>query len=231
MTDEAGPDPTAGSLYRPAAFAVDDRGAVVHQVRSVGFGHLVSAADGVLRATPLPFAVDDDLTEVRAHLARANPHGRTVAGGSAMLIVPGADAYVSPRWYPSKAEHAKVVPTWNYEVVHLHGTVEVIDDPRWLRGVVEELTDINEARVSADDGAEPWAVADAPASFTDAMLRAIVGVRLVVERVEAKVKLSQNRPEADRASVRAALRASPHRGDRAVAAAMAEGERSPGAGW
>ena len=102
-----------------------------------------------LAATALPFLIDDELTLLRAHFARGNPHWRTIDGADGMMIVPSADAYVSPRWYPSKAVDGKVVPTWNYELVHLHGTIEIHDDAAWKRQVVEDLTVHNERRASA----------------------------------------------------------------------------------
>ena len=104
------------------------------------------------------------------------------------MIVPSADAYVSPRWYPSKAVDGKVVPTWNYELVHLHGTIEIHDDVAWKRQVVEDLTVHNERRASAAGPGEAWSVDDAPAEFVDQQLKAIVGVELHVTRVEAKRK-------------------------------------------
>ena len=114
----------------------------------------------------------------------------------------GPDAYVSPSWYATKAEHGKVVPTWNYSVVHLRGSIVVHDDPEWVRALVTRLTDRHE---SARD--EPWAVTDAPADYIDKNLRPIIGVEVVVSSVEAKAKLSQNRSEADRAGVAAGLAA------------------------
>jgi len=169
-------------------------------VRSAGYGHLVVVGDDGLTATPMPFLVDDDLTVVRAHLARANSVWRT-APCDALLIVPTVDAYVSPGWYPSKAEHGRVVPTWNYEVVHLHGRLVAHDEAEWVGRLVRDLTEIHEARLP-----DPWSVDDAPPEFVDAQLRAIVGVELDVARVEGKRKLSQNRSEADRTGAIAGLR-------------------------
>jgi transcriptional regulator len=108
------------------------------------------------------------------------------------VIVRGPDAYVTPTWYASKAEHGRVVPTWNYEVIHVHGTVTVHDDTEWLATLVRKLTDQHE-----HDRPAPWSVDDAPERFVAGQLRAIVGVEVAIERVEAKFKLSQNRPEAD----------------------------------
>jgi transcriptional regulator len=133
------------------------------------------------------------------HVARANRHWR-LDGAQSLAIVRGPDAYISPNWYPAKAEHGKVVPTWNYVVAHVHGTLAVHDDREWLRALVTSLTEREEAAMP-----EPWAVTDAPADYIDTMLKAIVGVELRIERVEATRKLSQNRSLADIAGVFAGL--------------------------
>lgn len=184
----------------PAANRVDDEAAIRGFVADRGSGTLVTVGpDGLVDATLLPVLWADGL--VVAHLARANDHWRRMATGAAgLLVVQGPEAYVSPSWYPSKAEHGRDVPTWNYSAVHLRGPVTVHDDPAWLHAVVSRLTDRHEA------GREhPWAVTDAPERYVQGMLRAIVGVSLRVESVEAKAKWSQNRSEPDRAGVLAGL--------------------------
>jgi transcriptional regulator len=139
------------------------------------------------------------------HIAIANPQWQTAAAGAeALAIVHGPQAYVSPAWYESKARHGRVVPTWNYETVHLTGAVTFHQDASWLRELVTRLT-----RRHEDGRAHPWAVTDAPPEFIDGQLRAIVGVELTVTSVEAKQKLSQNRSELDREGVVAGLRAEP----------------------
>ena len=168
-------------------------------VRASGFGHLVVHGGDGFSSTPLPFVVDDALSSVRAHVARANPLWRT-APCNALLIVPGRDGYVSPGWYPSKAEHGKVVPTWNYEVVHLHGLLVAHDDDGWIDRQIRDLTETNEAALP-----EPWSVDDPPSGYVEQVRRGIVGVELVVDRVDAKRKASQNREQRDRDSVRAHL--------------------------
>lgn len=186
-------------MYTPAHFAETDELAALDRARSVGFGHLVCTSGGALTSIPLPFVIDDGATAVRFHVARANPIWRT-APVSGLLIVAGLDGYVSPSWYPTKADHGKVVPTWNYEVVHLHGHLTLCDQPDWVRTQVGDLTEHNEAEFSS-----PWAVDDAPDDFVAKQLRAIVGLELEIERIEAKSKLSQNRSEADRAGVAVGL--------------------------
>lgn len=164
-------------------------------VRAAGFGHLVlHGADG-LTSTPVPFVVDDELRTVRAHVARPNPIWRA-APCDALLIVPGRDDYVSPGWYPSKAEHGRVVPTWNYEVVHLRGRLALHDDGEWVVRQLRDLTDLNEAAM-----AEPWSVDDPPEGYVEQLRRGTVGLELEVTRIEAKRKASQNREPRDRESV------------------------------
>ena len=210
-------------MYVPAAFAVADRAEILDVLRQVAFGHLVTnqVADAPgLAATALPFLIDDELTLLRAHFARGNPQWRSIDGADGMMIVPSADAYVSPRWYPSKSVDGKVVPTWNYELVHVHGTIEIHDDAAWKRQVVEDLTVHNERRASTVGPGEAWAVEDAPAEFVDQQLKAIVGVELHVTRVEAKRKLSQNKREPDRAGAANGLAASTDPRDRHLASLM-----------
>ena len=153
------------------------------------------------------------------HLAVANDQWQTAApGAEALVIVTGPQAYISPSWYESKARHGRVVPTWNYEVVHLTGAVTFHRDSEWLRDVVTRLTRRHES-----GRARPWAVSDAPPEYVDGQLRAIVGVELTIGSVEAKQKLSQNRSEQDRAGVVAGLRAEDghHPGPAAIADLMA----------
>lgn len=181
-------------------------------VAAVGTAQLVTvAADGTPDATFLPVLWRGD--RLVGHVARANPHWKAVVDGAAGLaVVTGPDAYVSPSFYATKREHGRVVPTWNYSAVHLRGPVRVVEDISWLRELVGALTDHHEA--GRDD---PWAVEDAPAAYVGKQLRAIVGVEMVVESVEAKAKLSQNRSEEDRAGVVAGLTGGP---GEAVAEAM-----------
>lgn len=200
-------------MYRPPANQVDDEQQARDFVAGVGSGELVSTGpDGYPEATLLPLVWTGD--RVLAHLAIANPHWRHLDGARVLVVVTATQAYVSPGWYAAKAEHGRVVPTWNYESVHLRGTATVFDDADRLRSVVEELTDLHER-----DRDEPWAVGDAPERFVTGQLRGIVGVEITVEDVQAKAKLSQNRSLADRRGVVAGLGAgSPQ--DRLVAERM-----------
>lgn len=189
------------SLYVPR-FNAMDADAVRPFVAGVGVAQLVTVGeDGLPDATLLPVLWEGD--RLVGHLARANAHWRRVVDGSpALAVVTGPDAYVSPSWYASKAEHGRVVPTWNYSVVHLRGTARVHDDAAWVLDLVTRLTERHEA-----PRAQPWAVADAPADYVEKNLRPIVGVEVVVDSVEAKAKLSQNRSDEDRAGVAAGLSA------------------------
>jgi transcriptional regulator len=182
-------------MYRPAAHIVDEP-AGWRLLAGSRTGHLVTTTAGSLDATFLPILVDVEGQRVIAHLARANPQWRTADGAAGLLITAGADAYVSPSYYATKRETGKVVPTWNYTIVHAHGTLHVHDDPEWLRDLVTQLTDLHER-----DREDPWAVTDAPSDFIDRQLNAIVGIELAVDRLEAKQKLSQNRPPDDVAGV------------------------------
>jgi len=202
-------------MFVPRHFVEDRVEVLVELVRASGFGHLVLNASDGLASTPVPFVVDDAATSVRAHLARPNPIWRD-APCDALLIVPVTDAYISPGWYPSKSEHGKVVPTWNYEVVHLHGRLVAHDDGDWVHHQIRDLTERNEAAMPA-----PWAVDDAPADYLDKMIKGIVGIDLEVDRIVGKRKLSQNRAAPDRTGVLEHLPAN-GQATRTVAEAMSE---------
>lgn len=202
-------------MYVPRHFAVDDPAAVDAFLAAHPAGQLVTVGpDGAPDVTLVPYVLDGD--RVRVHLARANEHWRRVRDDApGLFVVTGADAYVSPGWYASKREHGRVVPTWNYSAVHLRGTVRVHDDPEWLLDLVTSLTDRHES-----GRREPWAVTDAPERYVTGQLKAIVGVELLVEQVEAKAKLSQNRSVDDRLGTIAGLEAEPSAGTHDVARAM-----------
>ena len=180
---------------------------------------LVSHGEQGLLATHLPVLVDTaegEFGTVYAHLARANRQWQDLAqGAEALLVFPGADAYVSPSYYPSKADNPKVVPTWNYLAVHAYGPAEVIHEAEPLLSIVSRLTDRHEHGRS-----EPWKASDAPADYLEGMLRAIVGIRLPIARLQGARKLSQNRSEQDIAGVREGLSASPDQMDNQLAAHM-----------
>ena len=204
-------------MYVPHHFALEDVDEIRKLVRAVQVGQLVTVGpDGVPDASLLPVLWDGD--EVVVHLARANEHWRRITNGSpGLVVVTGPDAYITPRWYASKREHGRVVPTWNYSAVHLSGPVTVHEDPEWLRQAVTRLTDRHEGRTADGDG---WEVTDAPEKFVAGQLRAIVGVSMTVTRVEGKAKLSQNRSADDQRGVVEGLSGSPDVGAAAVRQAM-----------
>ncbi|MCI9869745.1 FMN-binding negative transcriptional regulator [Arthrobacter humicola] len=194
-------------MYIPAHFAAGPD-AVRHLLTRPSAANLVTATAKGMLATLLPFVFDPSAGEhgaLHAHLARNNPQWSEPALGESLAIIQGADAYISPRWYASKAEHGRVVPTWNYSTAHVYGTLVIHDDPAWLASHVRRLSNHNEA-----GSEQPWTVEDAPERYIAGQLRAIVGVELLITRIEAKHKLSQNRPGADVDGVVAGLRA---RGD------------------
>lgn len=202
-------------MYTPRFNQMNDDGEMRALVAAARTAWLVTVgSDGTPVATLLPIIWRGET--VIAHMARANRQWRSLADGTpVLLIVTGADAYISPTWYASKAEHGKVVPTWNYSAVHLSGTLTVQTDTEWLREAVTALTEMHEA-----DRAQSWSVTDAPADFIDDQLAGIVGLEVRVTRVEGKAKLSQNRTELDRSGVIAGLADEPYVGAAAVAANM-----------
>jgi len=196
-------------MYVPAHFAADDD-AVRELLARPQAADLITMTDDGLVATFLPFIYDGG--SLLGHVARNNDQWPHPVIGEAMVIVHGPDAYISPGFYASKAEHGRVVPTWNYLTAHVYGELRIHDDVEWLDALVRRLTDRHEAAEPS-----PWSVDDAPPAFAAGQLRAIVGVELVISRIEAKVKMSQNRPAADVTGVVAGLEA---RGDTASAAAV-----------
>jgi transcriptional regulator len=207
-------------MYNPPLFREEDRSALHAMIRETGLAILVSnGEDGLPAISYLPLLLDETdgaNGSLLGHLARANPHWKTLAEtGKATAIFKGADAYISPAWYPTKQVHHKHVPTWNYEVVHAVCRVATFNDPTQLRDVVARLTSRHEA-----GRAEPWTLHQAPADFIEAQLKAIVGVKLWIEELHGKRKLSQNRAPEDRQGVRDALAASSDPGDQGVSRAM-----------
>lgn len=188
-------------MYVPRFNVVEDEEEIRATVARIGAAQLVTTGpDGYPLATLLPVLWEGDT--VVLHLARANPHWQAIGEDTpALLVVSDAQAYISPSWYASKAEHGRVVPTWNYSAVHLVGRARVVHEADWLYRAVDDLVVRHEGPRE-----EPWQTTDAPQAYLRGQLRAIVGIEVTVERVEAKAKLSQNRSEADRRGVVAGLR-------------------------
>ena len=183
-------------MYIPAAFAEDDPGRIAAFLVEHPMAQLVTMTAEGLIATPLPMMYEPATTGLGSlvgHVARANPQWtKATPALDALAIFTGPNAYVSPNWYPSKAEHGKVVPTWNYETIHIRGVFIAHDETEWKRALVTRLTERHESRFEA-----PWAIGDAPDDYIDSRLKAIVGIELQITSIQAKRKLSQNRPEAD----------------------------------
>jgi transcriptional regulator len=201
-------------MYVPAHFAPDE--ALVQELlRNHGAADLVTVTPQGLVATMLPFIYEPSVGEhgaLHGHLARNNDQWRQDAVGESLAIVRGPDAYITPGWYESKREHGRVVPTWNYVTAHVYGQFIVHDDAAWTEDLVRRLTTKHEAYRD-----HPWSPDDAPRAFIEGQLRAIVGIELLITRVEAKAKLSQNRPPADVEGVIEGLR---ERGDLEMADAV-----------
>ncbi|AKJ96817.1 MULTISPECIES: FMN-binding negative transcriptional regulator [Pseudomonas] len=206
-------------MYNPKAFAVEDLPQLHGMMAECRLALLVTHGEQGLQASHLPLLLDPQQGpngSLYGHMARANPQWRDLeAGAEALVIFAGADAYVSPAFYPGKHEHGKVVPTWNYQAVHAYGRAEVFSDATRLRKLVSDLTDRHESGRT-----QPWRIDDAPAEYIDSMLKAIVGFALPLQRLEGKRKLSQNRSPADAAGVRQGLAASPDPQDQNVARLM-----------
>jgi transcriptional regulator len=193
-------------VYRPTHFREDDPGTLAAFIDAHPLATLVMVTAEGLTANHIPLlrttggAVDMVL---RGHVARGNDIWKTVAAdGATLAVFGGADRYISPSWYPTKALTGEVVPTWNYSVVHAHGRIRFIDDAAWVHALVVALTERHEATRPV-----PWAVSDAPETYVSKMVRAIVGFEITVERLEGKFKSSQNRTEGERRGVSAGLQA------------------------
>ncbi len=187
-------------MYQPDHFREDRLEVQQDLIRKHPLGLLISSGTAGLMANPIPFVLDATASErgtLRCHVARANPQWRDLLQAAECLVVfQGADHYVTPSWYATKQETGKVVPTWNYATVHAWGRPEIKDDTAWVRRQIDALTTSHE-----QPRATPWAVTDAPEAYIAAQLRGIVGIEIAIARMEGKWKVSQNRPEADRAGV------------------------------
>ena len=209
-------------LYTPPAFKMDDLPALHDHIDSAGLGTIVSVGERGPLISYAPLLLDRNagpFGTLIGHLAKANQ--QTLLSRldlEAVAVFPGPDAYISPGWYASKREHGRVVPTWNYTVVHARGRFSVFHDPVRLLDVVDRLTNRHEGQF-----AKPWSTADAPKEFIEAQLWGIVGIQIVIDSLEGKRKLSQNRPKADQAGVIEGLGESRQLSDHSVAELMRGG--------
>ena len=208
-------------MYLPKHFEERDPERLRSFIQRYPLGSLVTATASGLDANHIPFVCPDTgraVGTLHGHIARANPLWREdVRDAAALVIFHGPNGFISPSWYPSKRENARVVPTWNYAVVHVHGVLRFVDDPAWVRSHVEVLTREHEEKRDA-----PWAVTDAPADFVEKLVAAVVGIEISVTEVVGKWKVSQNRSISDRAGVAEALEGEATASGAAVAALMRE---------
>jgi transcriptional regulator len=191
-------------MYIPAAFAEDQVPVLHDAIRAFGFATLVSQTANGLMASHLPLLVEPapaPFGTLIGHFARANPHAAD-ATGETLAIFLGPQGYITPQYYATKRQTAKVVPTWNYAAIHAYGTMRFIDDRDGKLAIVTRLTEHHEGKLAV-----PWQVSDAPADFIDIMLNSIIGFEMTITRLEGKWKMSQNRPEIDRVGVIEGLRA------------------------
>ena len=189
-------------LYQPQHFR-EDRLDVLHGlIRSHPLGLLISNGSEGPMANPLPFLINTAAPPhgtLLAHMSKANDHWKSIENEPqtpVLAVFQGAQAYVTPSWYETKRQTGKVVPTWNYAVVQVRGRAEIIHDPNWLEAQVNLLTDTHE-----DGRTDPWHVSDAPEKFVRAQINGIVGLRITIDQIDGKWKMSQNRPETDRTGV------------------------------
>ncbi len=200
-------------MYIPDHFAIKDAEAAYRIIEAHPLGALVTSTPSGLDANHIPFELDIDKRVLTAHVARANPVWQQCGDGMDVLVIfRGAESYVSPNWYPSKHELHRQVPTWNYQVVHVHGRLTVQDHEKFVRGVVARLTRKHEALEQ-----KPWKMGDSPPEYIDEKLKAIVGIEVKISRLEGKAKLSQNREDRDRISAATTLA---RNGDDELAQAM-----------
>lgn len=189
-------------MYVPAHFEEKDTQVLFDLIAGHPFGTLVTHGAEGLDANHIPFELDREKNVLHAHVARANPVWRAVRDGDEVLaIFQAGNAYISPNWYPSKHEAHKQVPTWNYQVVHVHGRITIQDDEKAVRAIVAKLTKTHEASQPV-----PWKMSDSPRDFIEAMVKNIVGLEIEITRLVGKLKLNQNKEERDRLGAANALK-------------------------
>lgn len=184
-------------MYTPAYHAFNDIEKMRAHIAAHSLGAWVCHAHGQLIANHIPFVLDakhGSHGRLLAHVSRANSVWRELIGGAPSVVMfMGPSAYITPSWYPGKHQHGKVVPTWNYVTVHAHGMARAMEDTCWILDVLNRLTDTQESQRT-----EPWKVSDAPSAYIDKMLRAVVGIEITIDRVEGRLKVSQDEDEQDR---------------------------------
>jgi transcriptional regulator len=193
-------------MYVPKHFEENDTQWTHNFISKTGAGTVVTQGATQLHANFVPLLLDTQRNVLRGHIARANGQwSDRVGNAQALVTFTGANAYISPNWYPGKAEHQRVVPTWNYEVVHVYGAINYSHDAAVLLDIIGSLTDRQEAASE-----KPWKLSDAPAEYIDGLVKNIVAFEIAISRIEAKRKLCQHYSQADRWGAIAGLR---ERGD------------------
>lgn len=192
-------------MHVPSHFQYDDPTALKQMIRKHSFGLLVLADENGIEANHVPFELSDAATtglgHLRCHLARGNPAWQRIAQSDQVLVVfQGPNAYISPAWYPSKADNGRVVPTWNYLAVHVQGRAQIVKEVDWLKQHLHRLTEAHESH-----RAEPWSVNDAPPDYLERLRAGIVGIEIEIEAIIGKLKASQNQPESNRLGAKAGL--------------------------
>ena len=196
-------------MYIPSSFAVTDRSTFHRLIRNYPLGTVIVSQEDGLAADHIPLILhtadpNHSTDLLLGHIARANPLAKKAQSPlNCLTVFQGIEHYISPNGYATKQESGKVVPTWNYEVVHVYGTIRLIDDPAWLLGFLERLTNTHESSQPT-----PWHLQDAPADYVESLLQAIIGIEITVDRYEGKLKLSQNQPASNRHSLSEMLRLS-----------------------
>jgi transcriptional regulator len=193
-------------MYLPKHFSVDDPALLAQLISEYPLATIVGNLDGQLEVNHVPLMLSTDKSKLYGHIARINPLIKIAQSNNnaVTVIFNGPNAYITPAWYPSKKETGKVVPTWNYAVVHVQGQIKLIDDPQWLRSHVAQMTNIHEPTYQSD-----WELDDAPEEYVQMMLKAIIGIEIDVQSLTGKFKLSQNRPPEDYDAVVEQLEQSP----------------------
>ncbi len=186
-------------MHIPKIFRQENVEELISVIEEYSFATLLTYSGGGMDATHLPVVLEsvDEKLILKAHIAKANPLWKKVREGSDVLVIfNGPNCYVSPSHYPTKKQHGRAVPTWNYVVVHVRGTMSFVTDPDWIYDVIDVLTAKHEASSSS-----PWSMSDAPREYIQRMLPAIVGVEIEVKTLEGQWKLSQNQPNANQQGV------------------------------
>ncbi|WP_114638364.1 FMN-binding negative transcriptional regulator [Polynucleobacter necessarius] len=193
-------------MYLPKHFSVDDPTLLAQLIAEYPLATIVGNLDGQLEINHLPLMLSSDNSKLYGHIARVNPLIKIAGSGATAVtaIFNGPNAYITPTWYPSKKETGKVVPTWNYAVVHAQGQIKLIDDAQWLRSHVAQMTNIHEPTYRSD-----WKLDDAPEEYVQMMLKAIIGIEIDIQSLIGKFKLSQNHPPEDYDAVVEKLEQSP----------------------